>query len=137
MSTICKIIIMILSFAFIWVCYAEAEDEKRYIIMSQTIRVVTAYNAGDPNQCDSDPCIDASNSNICEALKKGERRCAANFVKLGTVLDIDKWGICVVTDRTNKRYRNRVDIAMQKHERDKALKFGRQKLHVKIIKIKE
>jgi len=33
----------------------------------------------------------------------------------------------------NKRYRNRVDIAMQKNEYRKALLFGRQKLHVKIL----
>jgi 3D (Asp-Asp-Asp) domain-containing protein len=33
----------------------------------------------------------------------------------------------------NKRYRNRVDIAMEKDEYHKARRFGRQKLQVKIL----
>jgi 3D (Asp-Asp-Asp) domain-containing protein len=48
---------------------------------------------------------------------------------------MEKIGVCLVTDRTNKRYRNRVDIAMQRDEYQKARKFGRQKLTVKIIDI--
>lgn len=107
-----------------------AEDFK---VVSQTIRVVTAYNVGDPGQTDDTPCIDASNDNICQALNEGEMRCAANFVKLGTPIHIQNFGTCIVTDRTNKRYKNRVDIAMKKHEKKKALKFGRQKLMVKIL----
>lgn len=125
-----KITIMILAYAFVFACYARAED----VVKSQTIRIVTAYNAGDVNQCDADPCIDASNTNICEALDKGESRCAANFVPKGTVLEIDGYGKCVVTDRTNKRYRNRVDIAMKKNEYKKALTWGRKTLLVKILK---
>lgn len=124
-----KITIMILAFTFVFAIYARAEDN----IKSQTIRIVTAYNAGDVRQCDSDPCIDASNTNICEALDRGENRCAANFVPLGTILHIEKVGYCKVTDRTNRRYRNRVDIAMKKDEYKKAMKFGRQKLVVKIL----
>jgi len=108
----------------------HAED---YHVKSQTIRVVTAYNVGDVNQCDSDPCIAANNKNICEALDRGETHCAANFVPLGTTLHIEKVGYCLVTDRTNKRYRNRVDIAMKKNQYKKAITFGRQKLHVKIL----
>ena len=111
--------------------FAHAED---YVVKSQTYRVVTAYNVGDVNQCDSDPCIDAANTNICKALEKGERRCAANFVPKWTVLEIDGYGQCVVTDRTNRRYRNRVDIAMKKHEYKKALTWGRKTLMVKILK---
>lgn len=106
---------------------------ENYRIKSQTIRVVTAYNVGDVNQCDSDPCIAANNKNICEALDRGEQHCAANFVPLGTTLHIDKIGYCLVTDRTNSRYRNRVDIAMKKSQYKEALNFGRQKLRVKIL----
>ncbi len=102
---------------------------------SETIRVVTAYNAGDPRQTDDTPCIAANGENICKALAKGKKRCAANFVPLGSHLHVDKIGVCLVTDRTNKRYRNRVDIAMQKHEYHKARQFGRQKLTVKVIDI--
>ena len=106
---------------------------QQYIVKSETIRVVTAYNAGDPRQTDDTPCISANGENLCKALAKGHKRCAANFVPLGSSLYVDKIGVCLVTDRTNKRYRNRVDIAMQKDEYRKALQFGRQKLHVKII----
>ena len=108
-------------------------NDQRYIVESETIRIVTAYNAGDPNQTDDTPCISANGENLCEALARGERRCAANFVPLGTSLHVDKFGVCVVTDRTNKRYRNRVDIAMQKDEYDKARRFGRQRLPVKVL----
>jgi 3D (Asp-Asp-Asp) domain-containing protein len=105
-----------------------------YYIESETVRIVTAYNAGDPRQTDDTPCISANGEDICNALAEGQKRCAANFVPLGSRLYVDKIGVCLVTDRTNKRYRNRVDIAMQKHEYDKARRFGRQKLYVRIIK---
>ena len=108
-----------------------------YIVRSETIRVVTAYNAGDPRQTDDTPCISASGENICKALAKGKKRCAANFVPLGSRLYVEKIGVCLVTDRTNKRYRNRVDIAMQRDEYHKARRFGRQKLTVKIIDISQ
>jgi 3D (Asp-Asp-Asp) domain-containing protein len=117
--------IFIIIFALCSTCYAN-----------ETIRVVTAYNAGDPNQTDDTPCIDASNTNICKALEQGELRCAANFVPLGTFLHIDKIGVCKVTDRTNKRYRNRVDLAFMKDQYKEAINFGRQKLLVKILKRK-
>jgi 3D (Asp-Asp-Asp) domain-containing protein len=106
-----------------------------YVVQSETIRIVTAYNAGDPRQTDDTPCIAANGENICKALAKGKKRCAANFVPLGSHLHVEKVGVCLVTDRTNKRYRNRVDIAMQKDEYKKARQFGRQKLMVKIIDI--
>lgn len=67
-------------------------------------------------------------------LEKGQMRCAANFVPSGSHLYVDKIGVCLVTDLTNKRYRNRVDIAMRKNEYRKARRFGEQKLNVKIIK---
>jgi 3D (Asp-Asp-Asp) domain-containing protein len=104
-------------------------------VRSETIRVVTAYNAGDPRQTDDTPCISANGENICKALAKGKKRCAANFVPLGSHLHVEKIGVCRVTDRTNKRYRNRVDIAMQRDEYHEARRFGRQKLTVKIIDI--
>jgi 3D (Asp-Asp-Asp) domain-containing protein len=104
-----------------------------YKVKSETIRVVTAYNVGDPRQTDDTPCISANGENICRALANGEMRCAANFVPLGSRLHVEKIGVCLVTDRMNKRYRNRVDIAMQKDEYRKACRFGRQKLNVKIL----
>ena len=113
------------------------QQNARYIVRSETIRIVTAYNAGDPGQTDDTPCISANGENICKALAKGKKRCAANFVPLGSRLYVEKIGVCLVTDRTNKRYRNRVDIAMQRDEYHKARRFGRQKLTVKIIDISQ
>lgn len=103
-------------------------------VVSETIRIVTAYNAGDPAQNQGDPCISANGENLCQALSEGKKRCAANFVPLGTKLYVDKYGIFVVTDRTNKRYRNRVDIAMKLDEIHKAKQFGKKRLNVKILK---
>jgi len=138
----------LLIFLIILVCYSITHADPtesmllihknpRYIVRSETIRVVTAYNAGDPRQTDDTPCISASGENICKALAKGKKRCAANFVPLGSRLYVEKIGVCLVTDRTNKRYRNRVDIAMQRDEYHKARRFGRQKLTVKIIDISQ
>ena len=113
---------------------AALELMNEYQVVSETVRFVTAYNVGDPRQCWGDPCISANGENICAALDLGMRRCAANFVPLGTELFIQEYGICVVTDRTNRRYRNRVDIAMKLNEYWKAKKFGKQRLFVKILK---
>jgi 3D (Asp-Asp-Asp) domain-containing protein len=107
------------------------------MVVSETIRIVTAYNAGDPAQNYGNPCISASGENLCKALSAGKKRCAANFVPLGTRLYVEKYGIFVVSDRTNRRYRNRVDIAMKLDEIHKAKQFGKQKLNVKILKNQE
>ncbi len=98
-----------------------------------TVRIVTAYNVGDVHQTDDEPCIDASNTNICTALDRGERRCAANFVPLGTTIWIESYGACKVTDRTHRRYSDRVDIAMKFHEKQKALNWGARKLKVEVL----
>ena len=98
-----------------------------------TVREVTAYNVGDPSQTSGDPCVAANGENICAALEAGMKRCAANFVPFGTRLEISQVGVCTVTDRMNRRYRSRVDIAMQPDEKDKALQFGLQKLRVRIL----
>lgn len=107
------------------------EVEKQ--VVSGTIRTVTAYNVGDPYQTDDSPCIGAANTDLCEALEKGERHCAANFVPLGTVLWIQHYGKCLVSDRMNRRYTNRVDIAMSLEEKQRAKNFGVQNLFVEIL----
>ena len=95
------------------------------------VREITAYNST-VGQTDDSPCISADGSNICERYAKGEQICAANFVPLGTILQIDKFGSCIVADRMNKKYKNRVDIYMGM-DLERALKFGVQKLGVKSI----
>lgn len=104
-------------------------------VSSCTVRAVTAYNAGDQNQCDSDPCISANGENICEAISNGDRRCAANFVPFGTHLYIENLGECLVTDRMHPRFNQRVDIAMDKTQKKQAIEFGLQYLKVKIMSI--
>lgn len=112
---------------------AKIAEINVYEITGETIREVTAYNAGDPAQTDASPCIGASGENICAALARGEKRCAANFVALGSELFIENYGQCKVTDRLAKKFNNRVDIAMQADEKDRAIKFGKQNLVVKIL----
>ena len=112
-----------------------AAKKKSNNIVAEVIREVTAYNVGDPKQNYGNPCISANGENICAALAKGLRRCAANFVPFGTKLHIEGFGHCTVTDRMNKRYKNRVDIAMKLTEKAKALKFGLRKLKVQILKV--
>jgi 3D (Asp-Asp-Asp) domain-containing protein len=100
---------------------------------SSSIREVTAYNVGDPEQNYGNPCISANGDNICAALNEGLKRCAANFVPFGTQLYIAEFGVCTVTDRMNRRYKHRVDIAMKVTEKERALQFGLKKLKVTIL----
>lgn len=72
---------------------------------------VTAYNSV-VWQTDSTPCIGASGENICDLYAQGQDVCAANFVPLGTILEVEGLGNCVVRDRMNARYFYRVDWFM-------------------------
>ncbi|MFH1767164.1 MAG: hypothetical protein ABH826_03665 [Patescibacteria group bacterium] len=72
---------------------------------------VTAYNSV-PWQTDATPCIGAQGTDICAYLEAGSNTCAANFVPLGTVLEVEGLGTCVVRDRMNARYFYRVDWYM-------------------------
>lgn len=111
----------------------EVAKEIKTENANKTIREITAYNAGVPGQTDSSPCISANGENVCTALALGYKRCAANFVPFGTKLRIENYGECIVTDRMNARYQNRVDIAMRADEIDRAIKFGKQNLMVEIV----
>lgn len=95
-----------------------------------TVRKVTAYNVGDPRQTHLRPCIGASGDNLCNLVEKGVNVCAANFVPLKSKLYVDKVGECVVLDRMNARFGNRVDLAMGKRQHDQAVKFGVKRLNV-------
>ncbi|NCD01068.1 hypothetical protein EOL94_03180 [bacterium] len=111
------------------------ENKDREYEVTRTLNIpVTAYNTGDVNQCWGDPCISANGENICLALEKGYKRCAANFVPLGTRLRVEGVGECLVTDRMNSRYYYRVDIAMKVTEKTEAREFGLQNLKVEVLK---
>ena len=105
-----------------------------YEVINEKIRVVTAYNVGDPDQTSGDPCISASGEDLCHALNSGKNRCAANFVPIGTELYIENLGIYQVSDRMHRRFKNRVDIAMKRDELKKAKVFGKKRLRVKILR---
>lgn len=113
--------------------HPSIEDIQIFEVVGETIREVTAYNAGDPSQTDSSPCISANGDDICKDIASGERICAANFVPFGTILHIENFGDCIVKDRLNSRYKNRVDIAMAKDEYQRAKEFGVQNLNVRIL----
>lgn len=110
----------------------EEEKQTEYIIQSQTVREVTAYNTGDINQCSGDPCRSANGEDICLAISLGYKRCAANFVPFGTVLEVEGIGRCLVTDRMNSKYPDRVDIAFAYGD-TRAREFGIKLLTVKIL----
>lgn len=95
-----------------------------------TDRYVTAYNVGVVAQTDNTPCIGASGDNLCELVERGQNVCAANFVQLGTYLEIEGIGKCLVLDRMNPRYSSRVDIAMGPDEINQAKEFGLRRLKV-------
>ena len=104
---------------------------KQIDVNRETVRNVTAYNVGDPRQTHSKPCIGASGDNLCKLVEKGVNVCAANFVPLKSKLYVDKVGECVVLDRMNSRFGNRVDLAMEKRQHRQAVKFGVQRLNVR------
>ena len=91
------------------------------------LREVTAYNVGVREQTSDTPCIGAGGHDLCLLLERNVKVCAANFVALGTILMIEKFGECVVLDRMHRRFAHRVDVAMREHEIEEALEFGRQR----------
>jgi 3D (Asp-Asp-Asp) domain-containing protein len=91
------------------------------------VREVTAYNVGVREQTSDTPCIGAGGDNLCHMIQRNVRVCAANFVALGTILKIEKFGECVVLDRMHRRHAHRVDIAMREHEIEEAMEFGLQR----------
>jgi 3D (Asp-Asp-Asp) domain-containing protein len=108
---------------------------EAYEIVKEYYATTTAYNAGVEAQTDSSPCTTANGENICNALARGLKRCAANNLKFGTRLLVEGYGECIVTDRMNKRFQNgEIDVAFELDQRDIALKFGAKKRLIKILK---
>lgn len=97
---------------------------------SERIVTVTAYNSV-PWQTNDQPCIGAQSTDICKFYQYGMDTCAANFVPLGTVLEVEGLGTCVVRDRMNARYPNRVDWYMYMDIQG-ARQFGVQRKKISI-----
>lgn len=97
---------------------------------------LTTYNPVEA-QCDSDPLVTADGTKIdLNKLKKGEiKYCAISrnllpFIPLGSVIEIEGYGLYEVRDTMNKRFSHCIDILQ--HVGEKNFK----KTGVKIIKIK-
>lgn len=73
-----------------------------------TTRTITAYTSM-PSQTDGSPCSAARGHNICEMWDQGYNICASNAFVIGTILRIDHLGDCIVLDRMNNRFPNRID----------------------------
>lgn len=97
------------------------------------IREVSAYNVGDVNQTDSDPCISAGGYDLCMLLDNGVNVCAMNDVLFLTEINIADVGDCVVLDRLPKKYNNRVDWAFKADEYQKAIQFGVKSREITIL----
>lgn len=91
-------------------------------------RIVTAYTSS-PAETDSDPCIGASNQNLCSLYAEGTGICASNAYPFGTRLKVEGFGDCTVLDRMNSRYPERVDVYMG-FDRPRALNWGVKQVNV-------
>ncbi len=109
---------------------ALPESAKRSYVVREDNVPVTAYNSV-PEQTDATPCIGAQGTDICKIYESGENVCAANFVPLGTKLEIDGLGTCIVRDRMNARYTKRIDWYMGM-DVSAARKFG---VHTKQVAV--
>ena len=100
-------------------------------------RECSAYNAGDPEQCGNDKGLGSDGTDILRGLAQGKKYVAANFVPLGSWLEIrdsvKSLGFFQVVDKTSKKYGHRVDIAFPREAKEAALEFGRQDLFVRLV----
>lgn len=97
-------------------------------VPEKVVREVTAYTAS-VEETDSEPCVGAAGFDICEIAESGLNVCASNAFPIGTFLTVEGLGDCVVFDRMNSRYQNRVDWFMG-YDKERAIQFGLQKLYV-------
>jgi len=95
---------------------------------------LTMYNAGDPAQTDSSPCISASGDNICTMIAQGQNVCASNFLPQGTKIRIKDLGNCIILDTMAKRYSTRIDWALPAEEKQQAIQWGIKDIQYTIIK---
>lgn len=113
----------------------NAERTPEIVVISTSIRTVTAYNSL-PEQTDDTPCITANGFNVCE--HDIEDTIAANFLKFGTKVRIPKlFGdrIFIVRDRMNQRFSDRVDVWMKDYE--EARKLGKRNVQIEVIEVIE
>lgn len=127
------------NYRFVWDCrFADVNTEKPKLgvkphkVVDEYYAVATAYNAGDPRQCDDTPCIASDGENICTALALGYKRCASNDYPFGTRLYVDGYGECLVVDRM--KVHGKIDVAFPLHQYKKAIQFGARRRLIKVLK---
>lgn len=91
---------------------------------------VTAYTSR-RIETDDTPCLAAKGHDICRLYAAGTKVCASNAHPIGTVLYVPGYGRCVVLDRMNRRYRDRVDVYMGR-DVQAAREWGKRTLAVEI-----
>lgn len=99
--------------------------QKQAIESKGVVREITMYTSRS-EETDASPCISADGTDIC---KVSYNVCASNSHKIGQKLLVKGLGECIVKDRMNSRYHNRIDW-YAKMDLARALKFGKQKLEV-------
>ena len=124
---------------FVWDCAAAdinvdrpQPEAKPHEVVYEYYAVATAYNAGDPRQCDDTPCIASNGENICTALALGYKRCASNDYPFGTRLYVDGYGECMVVDRMKDD--GKIDVAFPAHQYRKAVEFGARARLIKVLR---
>lgn len=100
--------------------------ERRSQVYSKTI---TAYNLGDVNQNDADPCIGASNEDLCKLYASGMRIFASREF-FGKYICVKTVGCGWVKDKTSLKYKDRIDLAFSYEENKQAKIFGKQSQEV-------
>lgn len=103
---------------------AQTAPTKNQPLVEATLRDISFYNAGDPAQTDSSPCIGAAGVDICKLVNLGMCVVARNDMPLGETFFMTGLSVlpeyqnqpCIVLDRINPKYKNRIDIARPKNE---------------------
>lgn len=83
----------------------QVEKPKK---QSLGISTVTMYTSR-PEETDASPCIGANGQDQCVLWKNGQNICATNWADIGSVIEVEGLGECLVLDRMNSRYHTEVD----------------------------
>lgn len=114
-----------------------AKNDTFEVIVVNNKTTFTAYTLSE-DETDNEPCIGASNNNLCELKpileKDNVRICASRDLPLDTLIYIEGFGECLILDRMNKRFlgTGRIDILMD--TKTDAFNFGVRQLNYVIVK---
>lgn len=99
---------------------------------ARRIAEVSAYTSR-TQETDQSPEIAANGQNIWNLYQKGIKTCATNDYKFGTVLRVEGYGDCIVSDRMNRRYTGKGNVDLYfGYDLKAARSFGRKKLIIEV-----